>query len=32
MSQLRLTYKPRDHENHEILEPSPIKKLNSQPI
>ena len=32
MSQLRLISKPRDHENHEILESDPIKKFNSQPI
>jgi hypothetical protein len=32
MSQLGLTCKPCDHENHEILESGSINKLNSQLI
>jgi hypothetical protein len=32
MSYPGLTLKPQDHWNHEILEPSSIKKFNSQPI
>jgi hypothetical protein len=32
MSQFRLTRKPLDYENHEILEPNSTKKFNSQPI
>ena len=30
--QLGLTRKPYNHGNHEIIESSSIKKLNSQPI
>jgi len=32
MSQPGLIHKPYDHENHEILEPGSIKKLNFQQI